>query len=87
MIYSLGNLHPNFNKDTVWVADSADVIGNVVMEDDVSVWFNVTIRGDNDEIKVCKGANIQDNSVIHTCLLYTSPSPRDQRGSRMPSSA
>tara|TARA_A200000113_G_scaffold163959_1_gene148492 strand:- start:6208 stop:6732 length:525 start_codon:yes stop_codon:yes gene_type:complete len=66
MIYSLGNLHPNFNKDTVWVADSADVIGNVVMEDDVSVWFNVTIRGDNDEIKVCKGANIQDNSVIHT---------------------
>ena len=37
MIYSLGNSHPNFNKDSVWVADSADVIGNVVMEDDVSV--------------------------------------------------
>ena len=44
MIYSLGNLHPKFNNDTVWVADSADVIGNVVMEEDVSVWFNVTIR-------------------------------------------
>lgn len=66
MIYSLGNLSPNFNKNMVWIADSADVIGNVVLEDDVSVWFNVTIRGDNDEIKICKGANIQDNSVIHT---------------------
>ena len=33
------------------------------------------------------GHNISDQQVIVTCLLYTSPSPRDQRGSRMPSSA
>ena len=83
MIYSLGEKKPKFNNADVWIADSADLIGNVVLDADVSVWFNVTIRGDNDLIHIKQGSNIQDNS----CLLYTSPSPRDRQKSRMPSSA
>ena len=50
MIYSLGEKKPSFDSDTVWIADSADLIGDVVLKKDVSVWFNVTMRGDNDTI-------------------------------------
>jgi carbonic anhydrase/acetyltransferase-like protein (isoleucine patch superfamily) len=42
------------------------VIGNVLMEPNSSVWFNVTIRGDNDLITLGENVNVQDNSVIHT---------------------
>jgi carbonic anhydrase/acetyltransferase-like protein (isoleucine patch superfamily) len=66
MIYSLGEKKPKFNNEDVWIADSADLIGNVVLDADVSVWFNVTIRADNDLIHIKQGSNVQDNSVIHT---------------------
>ena len=66
MIYSLGEKKPSFDADSVWIADSADLIGDVVLNKDVSVWFNVTMRGDNDTITIGEGTNIQDNTVIHT---------------------
>ena len=66
MIYSLGEKKPIFDIDTVWIAGSADLIGDVVLDEDVSIWFNVTIRADNDQIHIKKGSNIQDNTVIHT---------------------
>lgn len=66
MIYNLGELKPKIDKKRVWIADSADIIGDVVLEANVSVWFNVTIRGDNDTILIGQGSNIQDNTVIHT---------------------
>ena len=66
MIYSLGEKKPKFNNEDVWIANSADLIGNVVLDADVSVWFNVTIRADNDLIHIKQGSNVQDNSVIHT---------------------
>ena len=67
------------------------VIGeNVKIALGVSIGANVYI-GDNTEIgagtTVHAGAVIYKNVSIGACLLYTSPSPRDQRGSRMPSSA
>ena len=68
MIYNLGELKPKIDKKTVWIADSADIIGDVVLEANVSVWFNVTIRGDNDTILIGQGSNVQDNTVIHTDL-------------------
>ena len=52
MIYSLGEKKPKFNNEDVWIANSADLIGNVVLDADVSVWFNVTIRADNDLIHI-----------------------------------
>ena len=66
MIYSLGQKKPTFDPEQVWIADSADLIGSVILDHDVSVWFNVTIRADNDTVQIGKGTNIQDNTVIHT---------------------
>ena len=48
-----------------FVADSAHVIGDVELGEDVSVWFNVVIRGDVNAIRIGRGSNIQDGSVIH----------------------
>src|SRR4026208_884852 len=65
MIYELPERKPVFKGD-YYVAPNAAVIGSVVMEARSSVWFNVTIRGDNDIITLGENVNIQDNSVIHT---------------------
>ena len=48
-----------------WVADTAAVIGNVEIGDDVSIWFGTTIRGDNDAIRIGAGSNVQDNCMLH----------------------
>jgi carbonic anhydrase/acetyltransferase-like protein (isoleucine patch superfamily) len=64
-IYRLGEHAPQIHPDA-WVADSADVIGRVEIAALASVWFNVTIRGDNDLIRIGHGSNVQDNSVLHT---------------------
>jgi carbonic anhydrase/acetyltransferase-like protein (isoleucine patch superfamily) len=48
------------------VAQNAAVIGSVVLERNASVWFNVTVRGDNDVITLGENVNVQDGSVIHT---------------------
>jgi len=50
---------------SAWVADNAQVIGNVVLAEDSSVWFGVTLRGDTETITVGRGSNIQDGSVLH----------------------
>jgi carbonic anhydrase/acetyltransferase-like protein (isoleucine patch superfamily) len=63
-IYQLDDLTPLIHP-TAWVADSAQVIGQVVLEENVSVWFGVILRGDNDVISIGKGSNIQENSVLH----------------------
>lgn len=49
-----------------WVAANAIVLGNVIIEDDASIWFNVVIRGDNEVIRVGERSNVQDGSVLHT---------------------
>lgn len=48
-----------------YVADTAVVIGNVTLGEDVSIWFNAVIRGDNDAITIGSGSNVQDGSVLH----------------------
>ena len=52
--------------ESAWVADNAAVIGNVVLEEDSSVWFGSTIRGDNEPIVIGKRTNVQDGSVLHS---------------------
>jgi carbonic anhydrase/acetyltransferase-like protein (isoleucine patch superfamily) len=47
------------------VADSAQVMGNVTLAADSSVWFGVTVRGDTETIAIGQGSNIQDGSVLH----------------------
>ena len=64
MIQNLGHKHPQVSQ-SCFVADSADVIGDVTLAPDSSVWFQAVLRGDNDSIVVGKGSNIQDGVVIH----------------------
>jgi carbonic anhydrase/acetyltransferase-like protein (isoleucine patch superfamily) len=65
MIYQLGERRPSFLGDH-FVADNAAVIGSVVMGANASVWWNVTIRADNDLITLGENVNVQDGSVVHT---------------------
>lgn len=63
-LFSLDGVTPRV-ADSAWVADNAQVIGNVELAADSSVWFGVTIRGDTETIVVGEGSNIQDGSVLH----------------------
>jgi carbonic anhydrase/acetyltransferase-like protein (isoleucine patch superfamily) len=64
-IYRLGEKHVQLGA-RVWIAPNASVIGNVHLGTDASVWWNATLRGDNDPIHVGDRTNIQDGSVLHT---------------------
>lgn len=64
MKYRLGDREVVTGKD-VWIADNASVIGAVTLGDDSSVWFNVVIRGDCEEIRIGVRSNIQDGAVLH----------------------
>lgn len=64
-IYELDGVRPEAEGDH-WVAESASVMGRVILKKDASVWFNATLRGDNDPITIGENTNIQDGSVLHT---------------------
>ncbi len=49
-----------------WIAPSADVVGKVKLESGSSVWFGAIVRGDNEQITIGEGTNVQDCSVLHT---------------------
>ena len=65
MIYRLGEQEVRAEGD-YWVADSAAVVGKVLLQKDASVWFNAVLRGDNELITIGEGSNVQDGSVLHT---------------------
>lgn len=71
MIYEFLDKTPQYN-DSVFVAPSADIIGDVTLGDQSSVWFNVTIRGDVNWIEIGERSNIQDNTCIHV-MHHTGP--------------
>lgn len=54
-------IHPK-----AWIAPSADLIGNIEIGEDSSVWFGCVIRSDVNEVRIGKNTNIQDLSMIHT---------------------
>ena len=64
-VFRLGEHTPQIH-DTAWVAPTASVIGNVILEEGASVWFGAVLRGDNEPITVKRNANIQDNAVCHS---------------------
>jgi carbonic anhydrase/acetyltransferase-like protein (isoleucine patch superfamily) len=63
-IYELDGVAPRM-ADSAWVADSAQVMGNVVLAEGSSVWFGAVLRGDTETISIGEGSNIQDGSVLH----------------------
>ena len=68
-IYALGDLRPDIDE-TAWVAPDANVIGNVVLAANASIWFCATLRGDNETITVGRGSNVQENCVFHTDMGF-----------------
>jgi len=66
-IYELDGLVPQVAA-SAWVADSAQVIGDVRLGEDVSIWFGSVLRGDADSLHIGAGSNIQDASVLHADL-------------------
>lgn len=63
-IYELDGVAPQVAA-SAWVAENAQVVGQVTLAEDSSVWFGTVIRGDTDTISIGRGSNIQDGSVLH----------------------
>ena len=68
-VYNLGDLRPTLpDEGEYWIAPNAMVIGNVTLKKNASIWFGVTVRGDNENILIGENSNVQDGSVLHTDL-------------------
>ena len=65
IIKSLRGFTPAYGKNC-YFADNAAIIGDVVLGDDCSVWFNAVLRGDVNSIRIGNKVNIQDGAVLHT---------------------
>src|SRR5690606_7006550 len=63
-IYELEGRAPQLAA-SAWVADSAQVMGDVTLGENVSVWFGSVLRGDTSSLHIGAGSNIQDGSVLH----------------------
>ena len=64
MIKSFCGIEPQIEK-SVYVSESADIIGKVKIGKNSSIWYNSVIRGDDEEIIIGENTNIQDGSVLH----------------------
>lgn len=65
LIIPVRGFNPEIGRDT-FLAENATIIGDVVMGEECSVWFNTVIRGDVNSIRIGNRVNIQDGSVLHT---------------------
>ena len=66
-LFSINSTKPTVpNSGNYWLAPDSNVIGNVEIQNLVSIWFGSTVRGDNDHISIGLGSNIQENCVLHT---------------------
>jgi carbonic anhydrase/acetyltransferase-like protein (isoleucine patch superfamily) len=64
LIKSVNGTTPFFGKQ-VYLAENATIIGDVIMGDDCSVWFQAVIRGDVNSIRIGHRVNVQDGAIIH----------------------
>lgn len=65
-VYKLGDLSPTLPPEgTYYIAPGAQVIGQVVMAEEASIWFNAVLRADNEPITIGRGSNVQDGCVCH----------------------
>ncbi len=64
-VFALGDKVPKIHPKA-WIAPTALVIGDVVIEEGASIWFNAVLRGDRASIYIGKYTNIQDGCVIHS---------------------
>ena len=71
LIKSVKGVSPQWGKDC-WIADNATIVGDVIIGDQCTIWFNAVVRGDVHYIHIGNKVNIQDQVVIH-CTYQTSP--------------
>ena len=64
-LFSIGERHPELRGEHHFIAHDATLVGSIVLEDNVNVWFQSVIRADNDQVTIGEGCNIQDGSVLH----------------------
>ncbi len=64
-LYTLDTVSPRLDAEC-WIAPSAEIMGNVEVAANASVWFQTVIRGDNELIHIGEGAFVQDGCVFHT---------------------
>jgi carbonic anhydrase/acetyltransferase-like protein (isoleucine patch superfamily) len=64
--YQLGEHAPRLEGEAHYIASSATLVGQVVLQSHSSVWFNAVIRADNALIQVGARSNVQDGAVLHT---------------------
>ncbi len=66
-IYKLEDTQPQFpDSGNYWVAPDAQIIGNIILHENASIWFGAVLRGDNEPIIIGEGSNVQDGAVMHT---------------------
>jgi carbonic anhydrase/acetyltransferase-like protein (isoleucine patch superfamily) len=66
-VYALAGVKPQLPPDgRFWIAPSATLIGDVLLGEDVGVWFGAVLRGDNERISVGARSNVQEGVTMHT---------------------
>jgi carbonic anhydrase/acetyltransferase-like protein (isoleucine patch superfamily) len=71
LIKSVKGVSPEIGKDC-FIAENATIVGDVIMGEECSVWFNAVIRGDVHYIKMGNKVNVQDGAIIH-CTYQKHP--------------
>jgi carbonic anhydrase/acetyltransferase-like protein (isoleucine patch superfamily) len=64
IIKPYGGFEPSIGNN-VYIADDVVIIGDVILEDDVSIWWGSVLRGDCGRVVVGKGSNVQDGCMLH----------------------
>ncbi len=64
LILPVHDKHPQFGNQC-FVAPNATIVGDVVMGDECSIWFNAVVRGDVNSIKMGNKVNVQDGAIVH----------------------
>ncbi|MFZ6726104.1 gamma carbonic anhydrase family protein [Undibacterium sp. MH2W] len=64
-IYQLGDIAPDIDP-SAYITDTANIIGKVKIEAKASIWFDATIRGDNELITISENSNVQEGCILHT---------------------
>ena len=66
-LYALDGIAPTLpDSGNCYIAPGAQVIGKVALAEEVGIWFNAVLRGDNEPIVIGAGSNVQDGCVLHT---------------------
>ena len=72
MVKEFYGKYPNINE-TAYISESVDIIGDVLIKDNVNIWFGARLRADMNKIVIGENTNIQENSVVHVdfpCETY-----------------